>query len=68
MHISINSGSRTLSRSFFAVPDEEFYIGDIIKSGRDQIVVHKIKTHKRIIKDGGTTAREITRLYGRFVR
>jgi uncharacterized Zn finger protein len=68
MHISINSGSRTLSRSFFAVPDEEFYLGEIIKSGRDQIVVHKIKTHKRIIKDGGTTAREITRLYGRFVR
>jgi uncharacterized Zn finger protein len=68
LKISVNSGSRTLSRSIFAVPDEEFYIGDIIKSGRDEIAIHKIKTESKLIKDGGTTAREIVRLYGRFVR
>ena len=68
LHISIHSGSRTLSRSIFAVPDEEFYIGDIIKSGPDQIAIHKIKTHGKVIKDGGTIARDIVRLYGRFVR
>lgn len=68
LHLSIHSGSRTLSRSVFAVPDEEFYIGDIIKSGNDQIAIHKIKTTGRVIKDGGTTARDIVRLYGRFVR
>lgn len=68
LKISINRGARTLSRSIFAVPDEEFFIGDIIKSGGDQIAIHKIKTKGRTIKDGGVTAREIVRLYGRFVR
>jgi uncharacterized Zn finger protein len=68
LKISIHSGSRTLSRAVIAVPDEEFYIGDIIRSARDHIVIHKIKTHGGVIKDGGTTAREIVRLYGRFVR
>ena len=43
-------------------------IGDIIKSGRDQIAIHKIKTKGLVIKDGGTSARDIVRLYGRFVR
>ena len=68
LKLSINRGSRTVSRSLFAVPDEEFYIGDVIKSGRDRIVIHKIRTEWETIKDGGTSAREIVRLYGRFVR
>ncbi|UCH89036.1 MAG: hypothetical protein JSV49_12525 [Thermoplasmata archaeon] len=68
LKLSIHSGSRTLSRSIIAVPDEEFYVGDIIKSGRDQIAIYKIKTRRNVIKDGGTSAREIQRLYGRFVR
>jgi uncharacterized Zn finger protein len=68
LKLSINHGSRTLSRSIFAVPDEEFYIGDIIKSGSDQIAIHKIKTRGLIIKDGGSPARDIVRLYGRFVK
>lgn len=68
LKLSINSGSRTLSRSIFAVPDEEFFIGDIVQSANDSVVIHKIKTNARVVKDGGVTARDIVRLYGRFVR
>jgi uncharacterized Zn finger protein len=68
LKLSISRGSRTVSRSLFAVPDEEFYIGDIIKSGRDQVVIHKIRTEWKTIKTGGISAREVVRLYGRFVR
>lgn len=68
LKVSINKGDKTVSRSMIAVPDEEFFIGDIITFGRMNVVVHSIKTKEKIIKRGYAHARDIVRIYGRIVR
>ena len=66
--VSINKADKTVSKSLIAVPDEEFFIGDILTFGRMKVVVHAIKTNDRSIKRGFAPARDIVRVYGRMVR
>lgn len=66
--VSINKVDKTVSKSIFAVPDEEFFIGDILTFGRMRVVVHAIKSKEKIIKRGFVPASDIVRIYGRIVR
>jgi uncharacterized Zn finger protein len=68
IRVSINKGSRTLSRVIWAVPDEEFCVGDVIRIKGDSVAIHSIKTESRHIKRGTAEARNIVRLYGKIVR
>ena len=68
IRVSINKGSRTLSRVIWAVPDEEFYVGDVIRIKGDSVAIHSIKTQSGHIKRGGAQARDIVRLYAKMVR
>ncbi|MDH7508823.1 MAG: HVO_0476 family zinc finger protein [Methanomassiliicoccales archaeon] len=66
--ISINKGSKTIPAEMLVPPDEEFYVGDLLTIGKYNVVVHNIKTKDRMLRDGGSEAREIVRIYAKIVR
>jgi len=68
LKVSLNKGHKTVPSEFFALPDEEFFVGDIIPAGRDQAVIHQMKTNRGMIRDGGVEAREIVRIYAKAMR
>jgi uncharacterized Zn finger protein len=68
LKISINKGSRTLKRTIWAVPDEEFFIGDVMRIKGLNLAIHAIKTKDKRIKKGSVAARDIVRLYAKAVR
>ena len=65
---SVNMGNRTVARRVLAAPDEEFVVGDIVDLGRERILVHRIRTGHRTLREGTVPASEIVRAYGRIVR
>ena len=65
---SINNHGRTFSDFVMAVPDEEFFIGDILEFQKKQVVIHSIRIQERTIRKGAALAREIVRVYGAVVR
>jgi uncharacterized Zn finger protein len=68
LKISVNKGARTLSRTVWAVPDEEFFIGDIMRIKGLNIMIFAIKTKDKKVKKGSVCARDIVRLYAKAVR
>ncbi|MBI5001624.1 MAG: hypothetical protein HZB92_08935 [Euryarchaeota archaeon] len=68
VNFSIARGSRTVSASVDAHPDEEFEIGQITDVGGKRIVIHRIKTQESLLYHGVALARDIVRVYGRIVR
>jgi uncharacterized Zn finger protein len=66
--VSINKGSKTLSREIWAVPDEEFFVGDVMTVKGLNFAIHRIKTKEKSIKRGSAEARDIIRLYGKIIR
>ena len=65
---SISLAGRSHSEHVMALPDEEFFVGDMIVFGNRDVVIHTIKTEGRVLKKGGAPAREIVRVYGNIVR
>lgn len=68
LKVSINKGTKTMVRTLWAVPDEEFFVGDVMRIKGLSFVIHSIKTKHKNIKRGSVQAREIVRLYGKVVR
>ncbi len=68
LKISINKGSKTLNRTIWAVPDEEFFIGDVMRIKGLNLAIHAIKTKDKKVKKGSVAARDIIRLYAKAVR
>lgn len=66
--VSVHKRSNTMSYEILALPDEEFFIGDIIKIGRDNVAVFKIKTRNKVVKYNSALAEDIVRIYGRVIR
>ncbi len=66
--LSVSHLGKTFSESVLAVPDEEFFIGDMLKVGRHDVVVHTIKIKDKTLKAGGARARDIVRVYANIVR
>jgi uncharacterized Zn finger protein len=65
--VSVNTGRKTVSRDFWAAPDERFEIGDVISAGDMKVLVHSLNTGGRRLRRGSAVASEIRRLYGREV-
>ena len=65
---SVSHLGKSFSEHILAVPDEEFYIGDIMHVGRHDVVIHSIKTKDQSLHTGGAIAREIVRVYANIVR
>jgi len=66
--ISINKHTRTIPAQVDALPDEEFFIGDLMTVGREQVVIHNIKSQEGTVRRGGVPARDIVRIYAKAVR
>lgn len=65
---SINHLGRSYSEHILAVPDEEFMIGDILRVGKRDVVIHSIKLKDKSLRKGSAEAREIVRVYATVVR
>ena len=65
---SVNNHGRTFSDFVMAVPDEEFFIGDMLELQKKQVVIHSIRITERTIRKGSALARDIVRVYGAVVR
>jgi len=65
---SVNMANRTVARRILAAPDEEFVVGDIVDLGRDRVLVHRIRTTHKTLREGTVPASDIVRVYGRIVR
>jgi len=68
VRISVNKGHKTTSTDIFAMPDEEFFVGDMISVGREKAVIHKMKTRRGVVRNGSVEARDIVRVYARLMR
>ena len=68
LKISVHKGPNTLSHKLEALPDEEFFIGDILRISRDNVAIYKIKTHTKVVKYDSALAKDIVRIYGRVIR
>ncbi|HVO77436.1 MAG TPA: HVO_0476 family zinc finger protein [Methanomassiliicoccales archaeon] len=66
--ISVNKTSKTLAAEITALPDEEFYVGDTFTVGKDEVVIHTIKTKTGTVRSGGAAARDIIRIYAKCMR
>lgn len=65
---SINHHGKSFSEHVLAVPDEEFFIGDMLTVGKHEVVIHSIKIEDKSLRDGGARARDIVRVYANIVR
>jgi uncharacterized Zn finger protein len=66
--VSINKHTRTIPTQIEAMPDEEFYVGDLMTVGKDNVVIHNIKSKEGTVRRGGVPARDIVRIYTKAVR
>jgi len=66
--ISINKVDKTIPVEVTALPDEEFYVGDLVVVGKYNVVIHSIKTTTGIVREGCAQARNIVRIYAKSVR
>ena len=68
LKISINKHTKTIPAELEALPDEEFFVGDLMTIGKERVAIHSIKTNSGIVRNGGVSARDIVRIYTKAVR
>lgn len=66
--VSINRHTKTIPTQIEAMPDEEFFVGDLMTVGKEQVVIHSIKSKESNVRRGGVPARDIVRIYTKAVR
>lgn len=66
--ISINKHTRTIATQMVAMPDEEFFVGDMMTVGKDRVAIHNIRSKEGTVRRGGVPARDIVRIYAKAVR
>ena len=66
--ISISKRDKTVSKEILAVPEEEFYVNDMLTVDKMNVVIHRIKTEDGVLRTGMAHAKDIKRVYGRIVR
>jgi uncharacterized Zn finger protein len=66
--ISVNKNTKTMAAEVFALPEEEFFVGDLMTIGRDEVVIHSIKVDDGMVRTGGVAARDIVRIYAKTAR
>jgi uncharacterized Zn finger protein len=66
--VSINKHTKTIPTQIDALPDEEFFVGDLMTVGKEQVVIHSIKAKEGSVRRGSVAARDIVRIYTKAVR
>ncbi|UCE81440.1 MAG: hypothetical protein JSV94_03235 [Methanobacteriota archaeon] len=65
---SINHHGRTYPEHKIVAPDEELFIGDMMRVGKKDVVIHAIKTESKTVRRGAVAARDAVRVYANIVR
>jgi uncharacterized Zn finger protein len=68
VRVAINKVSRTISADIWAAPEEEFFVGDLITVGRDEVVIHSIKAKDGMAHSGSVPAKDIVRIFAKKPR
>ncbi len=68
VRVAINKVHKTISVDLEATPDEEFFVDDLMTIGREEVVIHYIKTKDGMVRRGSVPAREIVRIYAKAAR
>lgn len=68
VNISIDHRGKVISKELFAIPEEEFAVGAIMKIDGREVVITSIRTDARTIKKGVAAARDIVRIYAKGIR
>lgn len=66
--VAINKGGKTISVDIDAAPDEEFFVGDPMTVGKDEVVIHYIMSTDGMVRRGMVPARDIVRIYTKKMR
>jgi uncharacterized Zn finger protein len=66
--ISINDVHKTIPMEMDALPEEEFFVGDLMSVGRYNVVITQIKTKDSMARRGSVAARDIVRIYAKKAR
>jgi len=66
--ISINDVHKTIPAEIVVLPEEEFFIGDLMTVGRYNVVITQIKATDGMARRGSVLARDIVRIYARKAR
>ncbi|MFA5312930.1 MAG: HVO_0476 family zinc finger protein [Methanomassiliicoccales archaeon] len=66
--VAINKVHKTLSVDVEAAPDEEFYVGDLMTVGKDEVLIHYIMSTDGMVRRGMVPARDIVRIYTKKAR
>lgn len=65
---SVSHVGKSHAEHVLAVPDEEFFVGDMLTVGKHEVVIHSIKIADKSLRTGGALARDIVRVYASIVR
>lgn len=65
--VTVNQGVVSHSRRYPADPGDEFFIGQKLELSDMDCVINAIKTRQYLKDRGSAEAREIVRIYGRFI-
>ncbi len=68
VRVSINDVHKTIPAEVDALPEEEFFIGDLMTIGRYDVVITQIKTRDAMARRGAVLARDIVRIYAKRAR
>lgn len=63
--VAVNKVSRTITADLWAAPEEEFFIGDFITVGRDEVVICSIKAKEGMARSGSVPAKDIVRIFAK---
>lgn len=66
--ISINDVHKTIPTEVIALPEEEFFIGDLMDVNRYNVVITQIKTKDAMVRRGSVLAMDIVRIYAKKAR
>ncbi len=66
--VTVHKGRSSSSEVLEVVPEEEFYVRDMLEFDNEEAVIHKILTHDGMKKDGKAKAEEIKRIYAKRIR
>ncbi len=66
--VTVNKGRSSSSEILEVVPEEEFYVNDMLEFDKDEAVIHRILTHDGMEKDGKVKAEDIKRIYAKRIR
>lgn len=66
--VTVHKGRSSSSEILEVVPDEEFYVNDMLEFDKDEAVIHRILTHDGMEKDGKVKAEDIKRIYAKRIR